>query len=416
MGSVAKIPVQKGKPLKPVTEADDQELTRWLAWFDGEGKKPDKWASTAAAARAELEARRKPQPPQAEPKPAAKPAEAKPAAGKRQAPAAARPAPAAAPSPAALAKVTPAALALAHDADAINTRFAELRQNYHLVSPATHVDTLPEGFGVSVAFVVANADASKTGPGDVYQVGSGQNAKVGLSGHVIQQIGAAAAIDWDARLSGRLDNGSDPSYVHYRAVGWAKNYDGTPRQIVGEVELDAREGGPLEEEIRQKARKRAERYPNDYNDGGDSQLLELRKFILRHAETKAQNRAICKGLGVKRAYHAAELKKPFAVARLSFTGYSDDPVMRREFSRMNAAAALQGTRALYGEPPAQLPAAPTPAAGHPPPPLGEVPNPDLAEVLDGEFEDAEPGQDDVDPDPGNDQAQADERMRQPGED
>lgn len=399
------IPLGKGKGSKPVSQCDDAQLMQFIGWFDGAGGKPEKYAAQAAAARKELELRAGGGAQQ----PAAQEPKKQPPRQQRREPAPTR-------EETALAKAPPAAaLALAHDANAINQRFAALREQYHLVSPATHVDALPEGFGVSVAFVAVDPSVEKDGPGDVYKVGN----KVGLSGHIIQQIGAASAIDWDANMSRRLDDGSDPHYVHYRAVGWAKNYDGTPRQIIGEVEIDARDGGPLEQEIREKARKRAERYPNDYNDGGDAQLLELRKFILRHAETKAQNRAICRGLGVKRAYTPRELKKPFAIARLSFTGYSEDPELRRRFAEMNAAAALQGSRALYGgaPPPAALPAAPQ---GHPPPELtpqdAALDPEDMADLtgagdaVEGEFDD-EP-----DPDPGNEAGEDTTPMRQPGED
>lgn len=390
------IPQGKGRPRVAVKDADDLLLTQFLAWFDGAGGQPAKSKAAADAARAELEARRKPKPPPAQAAPSAQRQAARPAAATTAMTRAAQ----------------PAALAMAHDANAINERFAELRKTYHLVTPATHVDMLPEGFGVSVAFVVVSPNAEKGGPGDVYSVGGG---KVGLSAHVIQQVGVAAGVDWDSRLSGRLDNGSDPHYCHYRAVGWAKNYDGTPRQIMGEVEIDARDGSPLIDEIEEKAERRKQQYPNDKNhDGGASQTLELRKFLLRHAETKAQNRAIARGLGIKRSYQPKELEKPFAVARLSFTGYSEDPELRREFAKMGAAAALSGTRALYGgAPPAALPAAPV---GHAPPELEheatKLTNEDLQDLVsEGEFDDGPP-----DPDPGNEQAQADEKMRQPGED
>jgi hypothetical protein len=403
MGSaIPKIPLGKGKGLLAVMDADDAQLMQFLGWFDGAGNKPEKWAKVADAARAELSARAGAPADKAKPAPAQKREQRREPPPKQQQTALVKAPP-------------PAALSLAHDANAINARFAELRQHYHLVSPATHVDMLPDGFGVSIAFVQVDTNTEKDGPGDVYTVGK----KVGLSGHVIQQIGAASAVDWDSRLSGRLDDRSDPHYVYYRAVGWAKNYDGTPRQIMGEVEIDARDGGPLVEEIIEKAARRKQRYPDDgFHDGGASQILELRKFILRHAETKAQNRAICKGLGVKRAYTKAELKKPFAIARLSFTGYSEDPELRRKFAEMGAAAALGGSRALYGGEPT-MPALPA-AAGIAPPPLDTTGAPldaeDMAELAgedDGEVQDAEF---EPDPDPGNEAGEDTAPMRQPGED
>ncbi len=336
------VPLGKGKGSIAVEEADDDQLTRFVAYFDEDPQKRAKFAEAAEAARAELKVRSEPPP--------------EPDVG--------------------------TAIALAHDPGAITARFDKLRENYHLVSPATQIDALPIGFGVSVSFVSADPNAAKSGPGDVYKTGSRDDSKVGISAHVIQQIAAAAAVDWDPRLSGRLDDGSDPRYVHYRAVGWVRNFDGTPRKIQGEVEMDMRDDSPQVEEIKAKAKRRKE----GYNDGGASQILELRKFILRHAETKAQNRAVCKGLGVKRAYHAKELQKPFAIAKLTFTGHTEDPELRKTFAIMNAQAALRGSSALYGEEPlAALPPAVTPALGHAPPPLG-VTEAELADDEEPEYE------------------------------
>src|SRR5690606_41429138 len=57
-------------------------------------------------------------------------------------------------------------------------------------------------------------------------------------------------------------------------------------------------------------------------------------------------------MGVKRSYAPAELQNPFAVARLTWTGQTDDPELRREFARMHAERMLDGTAALYGASPA----------------------------------------------------------------
>src|SRR5690606_27908444 len=180
------------------------------------------------------------------------------------------------------------------------------------------------------------------GPKEVYDVGG----RLGLAGDTLNRIAAAAGLTWDPHASGRLDDGSDPHYCHYRAVGHVRHFDGSIRTVTGEVEIDAREGSPQIEEIRSKAAARA-RKDNRKNDGGEAQIRELRKFLLRHAESKAKNRAIA-CMGVKRSYAPAELQKPFAVARLMWTGQTDDPELRREFARMHAERMLDGTAALYG--------------------------------------------------------------------
>lgn len=282
-------------------------------------------------------------------------------------------APATQPKPqqsAALATTQSAGMAVAgawHEARAVDAELRKASQSMFLVSPATVCGALPEGCEVAISVVHVDPSTEKTGPGDVYPVGGG---KLGLSGNTLKRIGAAAGIDWDVSLSGRLDNGSDPHYCHFRAVGYVRNFDGSIRTLSGEVEIDARDGSPQIDEIRKKAAGR------ENSDGGDSQILELRKFLLRHAESKAKNRAIA-DMGIKRSYTAEELHKPFAVARLMATGRTNDPELRKEFARMNFDKMTSGRAALYG-PAAETPRLSAPAAhtqpfsGHSPPPVGTI--------------------------------------------
>jgi len=353
---------RNNKPDVPIPDAPDDMIQTFLGWY----KSPDrneatreKWKAVAAAAEDELERRKQ---------------SAGTGLAKRE-----------------------TSFALISEPSAISARLAKLASQVNLVTPVSEVDHVPEGFGVQVSMVhVDPRPDSKTfkGAGDVYAVGGG---KVGLAKQSLERIAAAAGVHWHAALSGRLDDGSDPRYVHYRAVGSVKNFDGTSRPIDGEVELDYRDGSDQVNEIRQKAKQRAERF-NQANDGGDAQLLEKRKFILREAQTKAKLRGIA-SMGVKRAYWPAELDKPFAVARLTFTGQTDDPELRRQFSLMAAQSALGGAAALFGPAP---PAPALPPGGHVPPPVGSVEAD--AEEIEGEPVDAA------------ESFPEGERMREPGDD
>lgn len=371
-----KIPGGRDKD-KPINEASDEGIKWWLnkkreeLAADPEGK----WASNnkawIAAAEAEL---------------AGRAGGSKQAAPNQQRQAA----PARHPSTALAGPQRTAALEMAgawHEAKAVDAELRRASESMHLVAPATVCGALPEGCEVALSIVYVDPNDGKDGPGEVYSVGGG---KFGLSATTLARIGAAAGIDWDMERSGRLDNGRDPHYVHYRAVGTVRNFDGSVRTVSGEVEIDAREGSPQIDEIKKKAEKKRREHPEWDNDGGDSQILELRKFALRHAERKAKSRAIA-DMGIKRSYNKDELKKPFAVARLMATGRSNDPELRREFARMNFDKMTSGRAALYGapthaaprlSPPATLPAlAPHERAaenggqfyaGHEPPPLGGV--------------------------------------------
>lgn len=262
---------------------------------------------------------------------------------------------------------TQVAMGSLRDATEINAQLDVAVSQYHLVSPATSCGALPEGCEVALSMIKVSANTDKGGPGEVAPVGGG---KLSLSGFVLKRIAAAAGVSWDMNATGRLDDGSDPHYASYRAVGWVRNFDGSARCISGEVEIDMREGSP--QLVAMKARAK---------DGAniESQIRDTRLFILRHAETKAKLRAIA-DMGVKRSYTAAELDKPFCVARLMWTGRTNDPDLKRIFAEKTADAMIGAASAMYGTQSAPVQRAPqalqvhapqVPAmGGHPPPALG----------------------------------------------
>lgn len=252
------------------------------------------------------------------------------------------------------------AVDLTHDTSSTNARLKSAWEQCHLVTPVTQVDALPEGFGVSLSYVKVNPNLDPAGPGDVYEVGNG---KVALGGAALKSIAAAAGVDWDPELCRRMDDGKEQFYCRFRAVGTVANFDGTPRRITGEVELDARDGAPLIEEIVIRAKNARDRAGRPTPRDPSTEIRNLRKFLQRHAETRAKLRAIT-DLGVRRAYAPADLSKPFAIARLVFTGQSNDPGLRRAMALLNARRFLGGSQALYGADP-QEPALP-PARFEPP--------------------------------------------------
>lgn len=242
------------------------------------------------------------------------------------------------------------------DPQAITAKLRELSEQYHLVSPATSCPALPEGCGVAISLVHVDPNPDPyNGPKEVYDVGG----RLGLSGTTLDRIAAASGLSWDPMRSGRLDDRRDPHYCLFRAVGTVRNFDGSERTVSGEVEIDARKGSPQIEEICEKAKK-GRNGPRD----PANQIRELRKFLLRHAESKARNRAIA-CMGVKRSYAPSELSKPFAVARIMWTGETSDPALRREAFLARQAAMSGSSALLYG---AQR--ATAALTCHAPPPVG----------------------------------------------
>lgn len=247
------------------------------------------------------------------------------------------------------------------DAPSATEALTQASQRAHLVAPATVCATLPEGCEVALAAVMVDVNT------ETYNLAG----KVGLGKSALDRIAAAAGVSWDPVQTRRIDDGSDPRYCHYKAVGTVPEFDGRQRFICGEVEIDARDGSPQIDEIIKKA-KRADP-PRDPS----SQILELRKFLLRHAESKAKLRAI-RSLGIRTSYDKAELQKPFIVARLMFTGQSDDPEARRFFRGRIADAMLGATAQLYGHS-TGAPALAAPV-GHRPPAVGSVGAVDFVEI------------------------------------
>lgn len=236
-----------------------------------------------------------------------------------------------------------------NNAEAASRALLDAGQRYHLVAPATVVGSLPEGCEVTVSVV----QIDPYGP-DVDTIsGDRKNPKagdtVGLSAVSLARIGRAAGVK--TVYSRRTDDGSHPHYCAWEVMIRVRNFDLSDSEYFGNVEIDTREDGDVRgaaaEEIRTKAEK------SQYTkDGGDSQLLELRKFLTRHAETKAMNRAIAK-MGVRRSYKREELTKPFAIAQLAFTGASADPEARKDFRRMIGEKFLGSSNQLYGGAPQQ---------------------------------------------------------------
>lgn len=273
----------------------------------------------------------------------------------------------------------------------IEEALRKAQERFHLISPATTASDLPEGVAVAFSAVVVD-------PQDTYKL-SGRDdepAKYGLGKVALDQVAAAAGVMWDPAQSRRLDDGSHPHFVHFRAVGHVRQFDGSLRSITGEKVVDMREGSPSIDDLAyQRARKlcrdRKQRMPArgtsalrellaEARELAENQVREVRMHILGHAETKAKNRAI-RSLGLRTSYTEAELAKPFVVARPVYTGHSEDPEIRKANAARIADSFLGASAALYGPP--ALPPPPAPAsspAGAPPPPVGTALDDDEGEA------------------------------------
>lgn len=211
-----------------------------------------------------------------------------------------------------------------NDPASVTLWFTQNAHKYHMIAPATVVQSLPEGFEVSITTVRVDPNPDN---GEVYKTDSG---KLALHGHALARISGAAGITWVTAECVRLDDRRNPRYCACQSVGKWKLFDGTVVTQKASRETDLSEG-------------------SDESVNMSEKLLAIqRKFIWPNTESKAQNRVIRK-LGLKPGYTADELRdKPFAVARLMFTGRCSDPQLTQQMSLMKAQHEIFGENVLYG--------------------------------------------------------------------
>lgn len=223
--------------------------------------------------------------------------------------------------------------------DQLARAIKSLGEKHNLISPGGALNVFPHLHAAGISFVFIDPDR------ETYGI-AGKSER-GLSKTALDRIAAASGVQWDPRLCGRVDDGSNPYVVEYQAAATVLQLDGTERIINATKRIDLRAekdaspdtwGTDAQEIAKESAANNKDPWPR---------ILQQRQHILSLAETKAKNRAI-RTLGVKTAYSPEDIKKGFAVVRLGFTGQSDDPDVQREVELMIAQRALTGRASLYG--------------------------------------------------------------------
>jgi hypothetical protein len=230
-----------------------------------------------------------------------------------------------------------------------------LEREAFLVGPVQEIREIPEGFDVTVTRVVVDVE------GETYWVGKNRNDEEerGLGKSAIERLAAAAGAS--VKLT-RTDDRSHPRRCEYTAVAVMRLLDGSPHYAEASRAYDMTEDGTdwistfdaaaakaYDKAI--KARRTEEQASQEARDAGRSAAMAALGAMHRNAETKARLRALRTCLGLRSKYRTIDLqKKHFMVLRLSATGRSSDPQLRREFSRMLFASATGATHALFGPP------------------------------------------------------------------
>ncbi len=209
--------------------------------------------------------------------------------------------------------------------------------NYNLIG-ALSFGAIPEGFAVVMTSLLVRPED------DCYSVGGG---RYGLSRAAVERIaGAAGVTTKDSHVVASAVN-----YCRYSVTVGRMDLDGTVRQVTKSKTMDLRAGSGQLQAIREQAAAK--------NKDATSLIREQRMHLDAHAETKAWLRAV-RTLLALRTYTVEELKRPFLVPKMQFTGRSRDPELRRMFAEGLMHAALGAGGMLYGAPP-QLASAPTTA-------------------------------------------------------
>lgn len=248
--------------------------------------------------------------------------------------------------------------------DAVNWWLNWAASHANLVSPSPGVGQLIDG--TAIAFSVVHVDTREISVGgEVYGVGG----KWALTKSALDRIAMAVGIAWDPVQCRREDDGSDPRYCEYVAVGSVMDFTGRELPVFGRRVIDLREG-------------------SDQTKGQSAkQVGEARKFTVPLAESKARNRAI-RSIGLKTGYTWDELALPFVCAKIIWTGQTNDPELRRAFA-MAAMEKFTAARGVFYGRSAGVVAADL-AVRSAPPLMQRVAPPPIGSVHDDEDEDEKP--------------------------
>lgn len=244
-----------------------------------------------------------------------------------------------------------------------NQELGRLGNRAHVLAPVLRLDMVPEFHEVALKVCTISPDPNR---GEVYPQEGGKLAPTKVA---LDRIAAAAGIHWDPLRSGRLDDGSERHYCHFRAVGRVKDLDGGWRILSAEKEVDLRDGNPtIFDPENTHGGQNVE--PGFRRGWSSRRLAGAREHILALAESKAKNRVV-RSLGMKQTYTAAELAMPFVVPCLVFTGRSDDPELERVAKLEILKAGVAAAQELFG---ASIDVTPQrPFARHAPPQIAAEP-------------------------------------------
>ena len=243
----------------------------------------------------------------------------------------------------------PPTTGLIRNIEAYRTAYETMEKAGYIMLVPPVLGQLPANHTFSFHVVFVNPDPKK---GEVWVLPQDKSV-VQLGKTAYEKLVSAAGGTWNWRACGRVDDGSNPREVTYRAVVRYKGYDGLwheePR--TKQVNLDA-----LESELRDSCRKKLENWRTDWygakpdkpeiwtEDTVRKEIIQLFKHMLGRAETGAMNRTVRGWLGVRPSYPPGDLARGFVVGRMNYEPDLSHP----EDRRLMMAYHLGAIEDLYG--------------------------------------------------------------------
>jgi hypothetical protein len=247
------------------------------------------------------------------------------------------------------------------------------RDAFNVLQPVISVegDAVSPLLVSSIQFVRVNADEKA---GDTYHdprfaplwTDDGKlvpaKTRYALTAQAIGRIAAAAGVKWIPEQTcmvpgSRERRANGHVYLRYKATGAIRQPNGEWYWEPVEVEIDTQdEAEEIAATYRRQIRDGRNKYlygknrgkvrfvEDDVPDMVEREIMQLRRFILRHAETKAKSRAIRRLLSLPQTFSHDEISRPFAVPRLLYRPDFADP-MQLEQAQISGQRAERG---LYG--------------------------------------------------------------------
>jgi hypothetical protein len=213
---------------------------------------------------------------------------------------------------------------------------ARARGDLNVLQPVISIDASPDAQSpylvetVQIIQIVPNVDTYHD-----YRYANERAGVHALSAIGLSKIAAAAGVKWvpeECRVEESTRRPDGHRYLRYRAAGAIRQPNGEWHLEIATRDIDTADE---EEELREAKRRardsaRSARNPTDLQrklaartdeqieDDVRRDVLQIRKFILAMAETKAKNRVIRRILALRQTYTAEELRQSFAVPRLVY--------------------------------------------------------------------------------------------------